>query len=1016
MSVKKPSGLKIARSDNVFVLSWKHGESYSAQKAHYRYNGGSWTALGNIKKGTTTATLTFSKSVFNPYTSNRLSTIQFRVNGKKSKTWSGWKESSVMTLYAPNAPSVSSEYDSNSPNKASYSWNCSYATDNVQPFTYLQWESILVESDDTVTDGSKAVGWGSNAAIYDRRTGTGTATSYTVDITENTEALATGSHTRWFRAWTRGMANNSAFAYTKQVYASPFKAVISSASADVDSAGYNCRVSWSAQATPSHPLESTTVQYTMCVPSTGLIPPNGAQWNDAVLSADISRDTYRNANTQNRNDTVTFHIDGVLKENECLFVRVNTKWQNNVTYSDAKMVLVGELSEPSGVQVNVNTNTITATNEASEIPDSFLVVRYRCGEEEFDIGIIPHATGSRSITVSPPSSHGKSMAYGVYAVVGTYTQTTRADGGRAYSVDAIMKSKEVWQGGSVPVAPEIVKIAPTGVAGTIRVEWNWTWEDATRAVLSWADHEDAWESTEAPEEYEINNPLATAWNIGGLATGKTWYVRMRLDNVTEDATTEGPWSEQHHLLLSTAPAVPTLAVAQNNGFVNMESDVTLYWSYISTDGTGQADAAICDGSTDNILARTTTAQQITFRPSDIEGWSAGQTHALRLRVTSQSQKMSEWSAPVYLTIVPEIHASITSTSLVNATEEQAGRLGASAVLTALPLTVTSAGAGADGTSVVTIKRAEPYHVDRPDESDFHGYNGETVATYEYSGDGSIEISADNKTVLFGSLDDTAKYTLTLTVKDKFNQTDSASMDFGVEWSHQASAPSSATATVNEELVAILVAQAPSDALETDKVDIYRLSADKPELVIEDGEFGVSYVDPFPAINGGYRFVTKTADGDYIAPDDIPAWVDVETDWDYDRAIIDFNGEQVQLYYNVDVSNSWEKGFQSTKYLGGAVKGDWDAGVVRTSTISTVAFTEYNADVIEGLRRLAEYTGICHVRTLDGSSYSADLQVQEDRDHDDYGVKASFSISGTRVDPEEPDGLTLEEWSEGDELE
>ena len=332
------------------------------------------------------------------------------------------------------------------------------------------------------------------------------------------------------------------------------------------------------------------------------------------------------------------------------------------------------------------------------------------------------------------------------------------------------------------------------------------------------------------------------------------------------------------------------------------------------------------------------------------------------------------------------------------------------LLTKMPLTITTTGAGESGQTTITVSRRGSYHVDRPDESEFNGYEDETIATQTFAGDGTVTFDVPD---LIGSFDDTADYRIVSTIKDEYGQTDTAQIEFDVAWEHQASAPASATVEIDEEnLIAKLSATAPSDALYTDMVDIYRLSADKPELVVSGGAFGTVYVDPYPAINGGYRFVTRTADGDYISPDNIPAWIDIDSEWDYDRAIIDFDGQQVQLYYNLDLSNNWEKSFQATRYLGGTIRGDWDEGVNRTATLSTVAFTEYDADVIDGMRDLAEYAGICHIRTLDGSSFSADLQVQEDRDHDDYRTRASFSISGTRVAPEEEEGMTFEEWNEG----
>ena len=993
-TVVNPSGLSVARADNKFTFTWKRGSSYTSQKVAYKINNGKWI-YPSVSASATKYVLTINKADYNPNKTGVINTIQFGVKGYYGK-WSAWAYKTY-TLAVPNRPFLESERDSSLTNKSRYSWNFTVSTDDARAFTRLDWEAVLASNSEE-TDGSKLTEW--SASNVDKRHGTSTETQYSVEITEDTEALAEGSHTRWFRARTRGIGGNSAWNYTKQVYADPNRPNITDATATPDGAGFSCIVSWETQANAVNPVDSTQVQYSMCVPATGLIPPNNADWTDISLSADISQD--KTKTQQNRTDSVSFHIDGTLEEDECLFVRVNSKWGERTTYGDAKLIYKGRLKEPSGVSINTNTNTITATNE-SGVPDSYLAIKYRSGSETFIIGIIPR--GRTSTVVSPPISSQPS-AFGIYAVVGTPVQTVRSDGGTSYSIDEKMTSTEWWQDiASVPVAPENVTLEQTAVAGVVRVTWDWSWEDASKAILSWADHDDAWESTEEPEEYVINNPLATHWNIGGLATGKTWYVRVRLDNETEDAVTEGAWSETKSILLSSAPAVPSLAIANSKGYVTADESVTLYWSFVSTDGTSQAYAQICADTDDNIIAHTDVEQQVTFNPSDL-GWDAGETHSLKLMVTSRSQKTSDWSSPVFVTIVPRISAEITSTSLADATTAEHEEVGASKVLKALPLAVNVAGAGSSGTSIVTVTRAESYHMAKPDETEFEGFEGESIAVMNITGEGEIEITRDD---LIGSLDDGAKYTLTLVVKDNFGQTDTTSIDFGVAWAHQATIPSG---TVEMDgLIAKITPVSTTGIIATDTCDIYRLSADMPELIVSGATYGTTYVDPYPAIDGGYRLVCVTANGDYITEDNMPAWVDIDNEWEYDHSIIDFDGEQILLYYNLDLSNNWEKDFQATRYLGGSVKGDWNAGVVRTATLSTVAFTEYDAETINGLRLLSEYTGICHIRTLDGSSFKADLQIQEDRDHDDYGAKASFSISCTRVDPEELDGMTLEQWSE-----
>ena len=219
-----------------------------------------------------------------------------------------------------------------------------------------------------------------------------------------------------------------------------------------------------------------------------------------------------------------------------------------------------------------------------------------------------------------------------------------------------------------------------------------------------------------------------------------------------------------------------------------------------------------------------------------------------------------------------------------------------------------------------------------------------------------------------------------------------------------------------EAVAVLNPIAPEGALTTDVCDIYRLSVDKPELIYPDAVFGETYVDPYPTIgeHGGHRFVFRTANGDYITENDELAWVDMtesEGDTLYsDANIIDFGAGRVVIEYNADLSNSWRKDFTETKYLGGSVQGDWNPAVSRTGSISAVAVTD-DIETIEAMRRLAVYPGICHVRTKDGSSYAADVQVSESHKQSNGHRIVEFSLSITRVDAEVYDGLTLAEWQQ-----
>jgi len=476
--------------------------------------------------------------------------------------------------------------------------------------------------------------------------------------------------------------------------------------------------------------------------------------------------------------------------------------------------------------------------------------------------------------------------------------------------------------------------------------------------------------------------------------------------------------------LSTAPQTPALSLSK--AVVTDSEILTLSWTYLSNDGTAQKNAQICEATvtaaedTDDPPVVTYGEPFLTVttaKHADIDTsiWQTGTVHQLAVRVTGDNDLRSEWSDPVSVTVADPLTCTISQTSLSEETVTDPDETTRTVTaLTAMPLTVTVTGAGAGGTTTLVIERAEEYRMERPDGVESVGYAGETVALFSQMGEDPIVIDQED---LIGLLDDGAAYRLVATVQDGLGQSAAAEQEFTVLWDHQAVMPTAEITVDNARNIALITAPEPEGAGEGDVIDIYRLSADKPELIVSGGEFGVQYVDPYPAIGafGGHRVVFRTVNGDYITPDSRPAWIDGGEGLSTDRAIVDFGGEQILLEYNMDLSASWQKDFEETKYLGGSVQGDWNPAVSRTGSVGTTSIVTEDQDTIRGLRRLAVYPGICHVRTPDGSSYAADVQVSETRAMGQGSRLANFSLAITRVDPEGLDGLTYEQWAEEEEI-
>lgn len=1053
IATKAPTGLSVSRDKSSFTFSWNIGDSnYSdGQQLYYNVNGKRIWGAQAIGKTSTSRTVTINL--------NDIKNIEFGVRGNRGKyttkkkkkkyyyepTWSSWAKKTY-TMKLPPLPTVSYSLDSNNANAGTFSWEISN-TDDTGNNAYLkyEWESILVSK----WNSSSAPTTWSNAGSIDGRLekGSGTTTSYSWYKKEDSAFFNDPEYSvsRWFRVRSVGSAGPTAWRYTHHVYAMPKQAYEVSASVipKAGDSGYTVVAEWTAPESIPYPIEQDVINYAIIKPKT----VSTVKGNTVVTTMDYPSESASWTSVNTISDTAgkdafTFSIPEILDDDECIFVKIDTKYDSHTTNGIPVLAKdgMGHLPDPvvNSITPNPSTHRISLNvSNTSDLTASFVAVYFRFEETQEvyqTIGVVKKSESE--ITIQCPDWTGKRFSIGVQAFIADYSPAARSSEGVIdYTIENIkMKSNIVWDEGQVPMPPtvyDLVAINQKNNSNAIRVTWEWTWTEANKAEISWADHEDAWESTDGPQTYEVNNLYAAAWNIAGVSVG-TWYVRVRLIKEDGDTVRYGLYSDTKSIKLSSAPAIPSLVLS--DGVVAEDGEVTCYWAYVTTDGTAQMQADICEAEYDattgkytygDIIAKTNSAQHVSI-PIIERGWHSGETHYLAVRVTSASGETSQgWSVPAPIRIADPLTVEITSTSLVN------DSLTGIDYLTSLPLSFTVNSNGAASSITIMLERAKDFRMRRPDESMFDGYAGEVVATKTVTGDGNYEFTLDD---LVGHLDERAAYKIIAVAKDSYGQNaESATNEeadprgyFEVKWNHQAVVPSAEVEIDDIHNVAILTPKLPEGytAQAGDVCDIYRLSTDPPELIYENAAFGTKYVDPYPALGdfGGHRFVFKTANGDYTTEDNHIAWHDTTEDdsdiLDLFTTLIDYNGEQISLPYNISLSNRWAKDFQQTSYLGGSIQGDWNPGVSRTGSVSTVgivdAGTEYEDEhdgTIEAVRRLANYAGICHVRTPDGSSFSANINVSEDREEKMVNKLAKYSLEITRVDAEQLDGITYELWQE-----
>lgn len=698
---KKPTGLVITRNQEDFSISWKIGDKNYAdgQQIYWRTNQtkkGHWNKLAcGITTTAKTVTLNFNNYI--PHTKKLLSKIRFKIRGNRETyktetskketthkcTWSDYAEKEF-DIYKPKRPKVSATLSEEYANRCSFHWTAANPSKDHRPFERVQWQSKLLK-DSKVTKGKEAFKKSTKGVSGEYKSGTGGASGTEVIIEDSSRVNGATPYTRWFRARSRGPGGSSKWVYAKHVYAKSNPASNVEVSTWEKNNGYLVSVKWTTSRNAAKPINSIIVQYGIGTPGAGMTTPAGLSWNDVLT-----------LKPKDGTDKAVFTVDEFLENDQVLFVRINTQHDGVTTPGNAVIARVGALSTPTLTNVvpveQTHRATITATNE-SEVPGSFLAVTYKTAAEPDAIFIGIIEPGETQTVVQAPDWGTGEKSFGVRAFVGQYTAQTRSDGVTIYTITAYdgkkrMSSGEVWDNGAVPPAPTGVAAVPTETPGTVRVSWNNPWTAADGVELSWADHADAWESTEPPESYTVSSAYAAAWNIVGLEVGKTWFIRVRLLAGDASDPTPGPWSEIISQNLASAPNIPVLTLSE--AIIAADGTVTASWGFASSDGTAQAYAEICEATineTTGVITygdpkwTTLTAQHIDINAAEAE-WTTGETYNLCVRVQSASGEFSDgWSAPVPITIAEPISAEITQTSLVSETIEENPREFAGEVVT-----------------------------------------------------------------------------------------------------------------------------------------------------------------------------------------------------------------------------------------------------------------------------------------------------------------------------------------------
>lgn len=1012
---KAPSGLSISRNGTDFNCSWKIGESDYGDGQYFNYRFRTTTTSADapysgasVGVDDTSKTISYNPANYYPAVSSLLRFVDFKVRGNKAATSEGnldWSDWAVKTLeiLVPNKPTdVEFTPDSELANKGSFSWRVDSDSSSAKIFSQVQWQSAFVY-------GVGTPKWGTGDLAYS--SGTSSNTSGSVSFTETRSPTTSQSYTRWFRIRSSGPRGSTEWVTVKHVYGIPNKATNVSGTARVDAGNSNTNVTATFNADQSSgakPVDKVVVQYAFAVPDANLTCPSGSgvSWQDGVTLADIAG-----------KQTVQFIIDDVLDEDECLFIRVNAHYGTLTTAGDPVLILKGKLKAPSIVSVTASDQTaFVEVQHNSTVPDSFIGITYIAPETSTQIiGILEHNETTLNFHF-PTAPVGSNFYFSAREYQGNkWLMYTTVTGINYYAVNPInMVSDETIDQGVVPIVPTISVSGDQEQTSSAIVTWDWTWSNAEGITISWAKSPNAWESTDAPETFNVESIRRAVLYVTSLDVGETYYFRARY--FIESTNLTGPWSEIIEFISPSKPGQPVLY--ESNPVILEGETVNISWSYYSEDALDQGEFQLFGTKVSSgeevgdpiiLLFGNTAKTDVDLSLEHISGMLSvqpGDSVKLVVRVKSSGGLWSDDSNAIYLTYANPLVIGGWSGSLIPYRTPDDREVLA---LRGMPLVIETSSMSDSDTVEFYVLRKDDYHLARPNGKSYDGYKGEVVAYSTVPGNSTIVIGVDQ---LYGTFDDGGAYNFQLIQRDVYGRSVSITREFEVHWAHQPTIPTATVTCYSNSMVDVINVAQPTGYVVGDAFDVYRLSSDDPELIIQNGQYGIDYVDPFPAFNkgSGYRIVNKTSTGDYVTVNGTFSWIDKLDDYiEYHRLVIDFDRNRVVLPYNLVFDDTWEKDFKKTDYLGGSTVGDWNPAISFESSVATVLIPEMDENSIRMAHELAEYPGICHVRTPGGNSFAADVQLTENRTYD--ALVYEYNLTIKKVDGEGFDGMTLAEWEE-----
>lgn len=219
----------------------------------------------------------------------------------------------------------------------------------------------------------------------------------------------------------------------------------------------------------------------------------------------------------------------------------------------------------------------------------------------------------------------------------------------------------------------------------------------------------------------------------------------------------------------------------------------------------------------------------------------------------------------------------------------------------------------------------------------------------------------------------------------------AACGFTVEWAHRAPAPSDLieiAADEDDRSVDISLA-APEGAGEGDVYDVYRRNVAGYDLI-------ASSVALDATVHDAYAPFSKEAELDYAValrtPDGDVEWAMVPYELGVSVLRFDWDGNSVELPYNLELSESWAKGYESREHLDGSVNGYYGAAAFLTGSYSVQVPPSTKPEQARVLHVLGAYPGPAFCRSATGEAFECNVEPSIDVTSMRAPLDASFSVT------------------------